>query len=265
MALQEAISTYMDIRGLIPQLYDEESKKWIAPQLRIRGFILRNDAQLRGQLELYYGQNLFSTPRLQQPYPEEGNQGAGVLLAQDTTGANVVSVDVNSETLFSQVYRIEFTGETAFDVTSELSGTQGSGTTGVSFTTTDTYLTIPKECWNGTFAKEDVHYVQVYNYDGLLVHLSSLLTASNLLDTIFTEEVPDASVASTRYTRLYNRLIGQLQDGVITLPGKQMLDRNLDPIQVDYVVDEYGRDITNYEEYEWSPTRPFDDTGGRFY
>jgi len=254
MPVLEAISTYLDIVDLIPQLFDDEAKEFnvLDPQ-QIRAFILRNDSQLRGQLELHYGTDLTETPRVDQPAPPSPiyNQGAGTLLLQDATGANKLTVLEASELLFSQVYRLEFTSDTAFDVESELTGDQGSGTKSASFTTTDTFLTIPSQLWNGVFAKEDVHYIRVHNYPGMIVHLSALLAATNILDTIFTEEVPDASATSQRYTRLYDRLVRALQQGIITIPGKAMVARDLDPVQVDYEVDEYGRDITDYRDLEW--------------
>ncbi len=256
MPVLEAISTYMDIVDLIPQLIDDEEHlfKVMSPQ-DIRGFILRNDSQLRGQLELYYGSNLTEVPRVDQPAAAIHNQGKGVLLLQNAGGTKELVVNESATTLFSQVYKLEFTSESEFDVESELSGTQGTGTiTDDPFTTTDTFLIIAKELWNGVFAKEDIHYIRVYNYPGMIVHLSSLLAATNILDTIFTEEVPDASATSQRYGRLYDRLIRALQGGIITIPGKAIVARDLDPIQIDYEVDRYGRDVTNYAEYEWPPS-----------
>ena len=86
----------------------------------------------------------------------------------------------------------------------------------------------------------------------MLVHLSSLIGAAGILDSIFTEEVPNASETARRYERLYNRLIKALQDGSIFLE-KGLVARDLDPIQIDYVVDQFGRDITDYADFEWDP------------
>lgn len=254
MPVLEAISTYMDIVDLIPQLIDDEDHifKVMSPQ-DIRGFILRNDSQLRGQLELYYGSDLTETPRVYQPAAAIHNQGNGVLLLQDSTGSNKLVVDDTAALMFSQVYKLEFTSEDTFKVESELTGPQGTGTTGLPFTTTDAFLTIADQLWNGTHVSGNLHYIRVYNYPGMIVHLSSLLTAANILDTIFTDEVPDASAASQKYLRLYDRLIRALQNGIITIPGKALVARDLDPVQVDYVIDVYGRDITNYRDYGWPP------------
>ena len=260
MPVLEAISTYIDIVDLIPQLTDSDDVKkfTVLKPVQIRAMILRNDEQLRSQLELMYGTALASTPRVHQPTPDDDNTGDATLLVQDSGTGNVVSVLESSEVLYSQVYEIKFTDAAAFDVKSELSGNQGSGSTAAEYTTADTFLTIPKECWNDTPIADDIFYVRVYNYSGMLVHLSSLLTAAYILDTVYTEEVPDASAAAGRYTRLYNSLIKALQSGKIKLSDNEVLARDIDPIQVDYEIDDFGRDITNYEDDEW-PRSSFSD------
>jgi len=138
-----------------------------------------------------------------------------------------------------------------FEVTSDLTGAQGTGSTSLSFTTTDTFLTIPNECWSGSFETEDSWYIAVYNYEGMLSHLSSLLAAVYILNTIYTEEVPDASATASKYEQIYNKLIRALQKGTIFLE-KDLSSRNLDPIQIDYEIDNHGNDVTNYTDDEWN-------------
>jgi hypothetical protein len=151
----------------------------------------------------------------------------------------------------TQVYKFTFTSATAYDCTSDLTGVQGSGNTSTTFTTTDTWLSVNKDLWSGTFATGDIWYVPVYNCEGMTTHMSSLLAAVYILNTIYTEEVPDASATATKYETIYNRLIRALQKGVIFLE-KDLTSRNLDPIQIDYEIDNYGRDVTNYQDDEWN-------------
>ena len=245
----ETLSTYLDVIDLIPQLYDEEDENYpvVTPQ-KMRNIIWRNDAQIRGQLKNYYGVDLTSTPRVAQPTPKRGYTALAELLLTD--GTNEIGV-TNSTSVKTQVYKILFTSPTAFEVTSDLTGSQGTGSTSSNFTTTDTFLTIPNECWSGSFETEDSWYIAVYNYEGMLSHLSSLLAAIYILNTIYTEEVPDASATATKYEQLYNRIIRALQQGTIFLE-KDLSSRNLDPIQVDYEIDDYGKDVTNYADDEWN-------------
>ena len=246
----EPISTFMDIVGLIPQLYDKDEKEFVYSIPLIKSYIIINDSQLRSQLKEYVGTDLTTTPRPGTPLPREGNQGKGTLLLTD--GTELLSV-LDDSGVYSQVYTITFTSDKAFIIESDLSGDQGDGTTNADFTTNDTFLIIPKELWKGTFVKDDVHYISIYPYEGMLVHLSSLLAARYMLDVIFTEEVPDASAASQKFGRLYNQLINAIQDGKIFLE-KGLVSRNIDPIQIDYEIDQYGQDVTNYQKDEWSRT-----------
>jgi hypothetical protein len=245
----ETLSTYLDVVDLIPQLYDEEDENFpvVTPQ-KIRDIIWKNDSQLRAQLKNYYGADLTSTPRLGTPHPSRGYTGTAQLSGSDGVVDMTVSDDSGVET---QVYKFTFTSATAYDCTSDLTGVQGSGNTSTTFTTTDTWLSVNKDLWSGTFATGDIWYVPVYNCEGMTTHMSSLLAAVYILNTIYTEEVPDASATATKYETIYNRLIRALQKGVIFLE-KDLTSRNLDPIQIDYEIDNYGRDVTNYQDDEWN-------------
>ena len=245
----ETLSTYLDVVDLIPQLYDEEDGNFpvVTPQ-KIRDIIWKNDSQLRSQLKNYYGADLTSTPRLGTPHPSRGYTGTAQLSGSDGVVDMTVSDDSGVET---QVYKFTFTSATAYDCTSDLTGVQGSGNTSTTFTTTDTWLSVNKDLWSGTFATGDIWYVPVYNCEGMTTHMSSLLAAVYILNTIYTEEVPDASATATKYETIYNRLIRALQKGVIFLE-KDLTSRNLDPIQIDYEIDNYGRDVTNYQDDEWN-------------
>ena len=248
----ETMSTYLDIVDLIPQLYDEEDTNYpvITPQ-KMRQLIWQNDAQVRSQLKNYYGTDLTSTPRVVQPVPKRGYTGSAELLLTD--GTNSITIADNTA-VKTQIYTLTFSSASAFDVRSDLTGVQGSGTEGSTFTSNDGYLVVHGDMFSGTFATSDVWHIPVYNYEGMLAHLSSLKAATTILDTIYTEEVPDASATSTKYNQLYNRLIRALQQGTIFL-DKDLTVRTADPIQVDYEIDLYGRDVTNYQDSEWDPRK----------
>ena len=249
---QQAIATYLDIVKLFPQLYDRDEKKWMIHPSTIRATIMDNDPTLRTQLRQYTPADMSQTPRVMPPLRGPDNQGAGTLLTMNADASETLEVS-EASTVYSQVYQILFTAPTAFTVESDLSGAQGTGSTTSDFTTTDTYLTIAKELWNGTFVKDDIFYIRVYNHEGTLVTLSAYLAAVELLDGIFTEQVPDASPTSTKYKRDYDRLIRAIQDGTIFLEVG-LVAREIGPVQVDYEIDQYGQDITNYEDFEWNKT-----------
>jgi len=247
----DAISTYLDIVDLIPQLYDDEDQNFpvLAPAA-IREIIIRNDAQLRSALRPYFGSTLSTeTPYAVTPIARYGNSAAGRLLL--TNGTNDITVSTGAS-IYSQVYKITFTSATAFSVEADMTGGQGTGATGSNFTTSDTYITINSALWNGTFFNGDVHYLKIYNHEHMLVHMSSLLCAQYILDTIYTEEVPDASATAEKYGQKYGRMLRDIQRGEAFLE-KGHSKRDIDPIQVDYEIDDYGTDVTDYAPADWNP------------
>ena len=248
---QDAISTYLDIVDLVPQLYDDEDQSFpvLAPE-QMRELIIRSDAQLRGELRPSYGSDLStSVPYAVTPIARFGNSANGKLLLTD--GTNSISVSTGAS-VYTQVYKFKFTSATAFSCESDLTGSQGTGATSGNFTTSDTFVTINSSLWNGVFFTGDVHYLKIYNHESLLSHLSSLLTAQYILDTIYTEEVPDASATAEKYGDKYRFMVRGLQQGT-TFLEKSLISRDITPIQVDYEIDEYGNDATKYKDTDWNP------------
>jgi hypothetical protein len=248
---QDAISNYLDTVDLVPQLYDDEDQNFpvLSPE-QIRELIIRNDAQLRGELRPFYGDSISTTtPYAVTPIARYGNSSAGKLLL--TNGTNDIAVSTGAS-IYTQVYKLTFTSTTAFDCESDLTGSQGNGTIGSNFTTTDTFVTINSALWNGSFFNADVHYLKIYNHEQMLAHLSALLTAQYILDTIYTEEVPDASATAEKYGEKYKQSIRMLRNGTAFLE-KGLTKRDINPIQVDYEIDEYGNDATKYRDTDWNP------------
>tara|TARA_R110000851_G_scaffold73733_3_gene162618 strand:- start:1174 stop:1947 length:774 start_codon:yes stop_codon:yes gene_type:complete len=246
------ISNFLDVVDLIPQLYDPEENKFnVLSQEEIRSIITRTDSRLKSELKPLYGSNLTtSVPYTTTPIARFGNSESGTILLQNAAGTSTLTV---AATLTStQVYKIKFTSGTAFTVTSDLTGANGTGSTAESFTTTDGKLTMPTGIYNGTFFNGDIHYLKVYNHETALVYLSALLAANTILNTIYTEEVPDASATAEKYLEQYTDQVRALQNGKAFLE-KGLTPRDINPIQVDYEIDEYGVDSTNYPEKDWNP------------
>ncbi len=246
------ISNFLDVVDLIPQLYDPEENKFnVLSEIEIRSLITRTDTRLKNELRPYYGSTLTtSTPYATSPVPRFGNTQTGNLLLENAAGTETLTV--SSSLSNTQVYTITFTSTTAFSVSSDLTGANGTGSTASDFTTTDTFLTIPTELWNGSFFNGDVHYIRVYTHESALVQLSALLAANQVLNTIYTEEVPDASASAEKYLEQYQRQVRALQRGEAFLE-KGLSTRDINPIQVDYEIDEYGVDATDYPEKDWNP------------
>jgi len=246
------IANFLDVVDLIPQLYDaEESAFNVLSEIELRSIITRTDSRLRMELKPYYGSSLTtSVPYATASIPRFGNTASGNLLLQNPAGSTTLTVSASLTA--TQVYTITFTSATAYTVTSDLTGANGTGAKGSSFTTTDTFLTIPAALWNGTFFNGDVHYIKVYTHESALVYLSTLLAANQVLNTIYTEEVPDASASAEKYLEQYLRQMRALQRGEAFLE-KGLSTRDINPIQVDYEIDEYGTDATNYPNKDYNP------------
>ena len=246
------IANFLDIVDLIPQLYDaEESSFNVLSEIELRSIITRTDARLKSELKPYYGGTLTtSAPYATTPVPRFGNTQTGNLLLQNAAGTETLTV--SSSLSNTQVYTITFTSTSAFSVSSDLTGSNGTGSVSSDFTTTDTFLTIPKQLWNGSFFNGDVHYIRVYTHESALVQLSALLAANQVLNTIYTEEVPDASASAEKYMEQYLRQMRALQRGEAFLE-KGLSTRDINPIQLDYEIDEYGTDATNYADKDYNP------------
>ena len=250
--ITDNIANFLDVVDLIPQLYDPEENKFnVLSEIEIRSLITRTDARLKSELKPYYGSTLTtSAPYATAPVPRFGNTASGNLLLQNAAGTETLTV--SSSLSNTQVYTVTFTSATAFSVSSDLTGANGTGSTSSDFTTTDTFLTIPTELWNGTFFNGDVHYIRVYTHESALVQLSALLAANQVLNTIYTEEVPDASASAEKYLEQYRNQIRALQRGDAFLE-KGLSTRDISPVQLDYEIDEYGTDATNYADKDWNP------------
>ena len=256
------IATVLDVVALIPQLYDEEDNAFnIRTSGEIRESINRGDGQLRGQLKTRFPEDLTMTPYAAIPirgFEQRGEDQRLLYRSPDNTKILIVLDD--DDLSVSQAYTITFTDPTSFGIVSDLTGPCGTGTTAGNAVTTDGVLTIPHELWDGTFVAGNIVYVKVYNYDRLLVRLSALIAAVEILDSIYTDQVPNASAAAEKYLGIYNQLLSQLKSGDLELTGVSTKDRDIDPIQVDYEVSDLGQDITNYEDREWPATDPDQDS-----
>ena len=246
------ISNFLDVVDLIPQLYDPEENKFnVLTENEIRSIITRTDSRLKAELRPYYGSDLTtSAPYATTPIPRFGNSEDGNILLANAAGT--ATLTVSSSLSATQVYTVKFTSGTAYTVTSDLTGANGTGATDSSFTTTDTFLTLPTGIFNGTFFNTDIHYIKCYQHEPALVYLSALLAANTILNTIYTEEVPDASATAERYLEQYERQVRALQSGQAFLE-KGLSTRDISPVQLDYEIDEYGVDATNYAEKDWNP------------
>lgn len=243
------LCTERDVLDLIPQLYDESTDTWsVYSARRLRGFILRSDGIIRTALRATYGADLTSgiTPWASIPETDEDNDaGSGELLPDITVDADAIT----------EVWTLTFTSTTEYNIVGSLSGSQGTGATGSDSASTNGYITVPTANWSGTFAIGDVFYVRTYDIEAAVVEMSALMASGVVLQSRYTEFVPNRSEISREYMEEARKRVDQVTDGDSPYAlevGRSA--RDIDPIQVDWEIDAYGNNITDYAETEWDPS-----------
>ena len=243
------LCTERDVLDLIPQLYDESTDTWsVYSTRRLRGFILRSDGIIRTALRATYGADLTSgiTPWASIPEADEDND--------DDSGELLPDITVDGDAI-TEVWTLTFTSTTAYSIAGSLSGSQGTGATGSDSASTNGYITIPSANWSGTFAIGDIFFIRTYNVEAAVVEMSALMASGVVLQSRYTEFVPNRSEMAQGYMETAKERVTQVtdEDSPYALEVGRAA-RDISPIQVDYVIDKYGSDITSYEETEWDPS-----------
>lgn len=149
-------------------------------------------------------------------------------------------------TAFTQQYEIRFTSTTDFTVTGNVEGAQGSGTTGIAFTTTNGDVTIPADAWQGTFSKDMRLLFGVYAYERTIVQITAELAAGRAIRDIrgsnqVEEDALGRRLIATALAKLSRLQKPDAPDGM-RLPS--MGDKTFGPVAMPYDVDALGRDIS---------------------
>jgi len=254
----ELFSTYRDIIDLIPQLYesDEDTADSIAVNSvyplvnpnRMRNFILKADGRIKAVLKEVYGNDLTIIPFYTIPEANYNNSGSGDLAYTDTAGTGL-KLTTTCET---QVWRFRFTDSTNFDCISSIWGSQGSGDTSSTFTSSNSKLILLSGLWSGTPATGDRFEIRTYNVNSILTQISSMLASYLILNSIYTENIPNSLDTADEYKKQAEDLLKDLRIQKIFLPDKGISEIDLDPVQVDYEVSDEGEDLTNYRDDEWN-------------
>jgi len=179
------------------------------------------------------------------------NEHSGV---SENTGSATLYGIVPSSSAETELWTITFSSASAFSVTGSRSGSQGSGTKGVAFTSTNTWISIPADVFSGTPANEDIFYVAVYKHYQLIVYLTSLVAASIVHNGLFNFLAPNETPITDRFRQEANRLIKNLNNGYdfsgtpFRLPSFSIDDRA--EIANPFYIDRLGLDISNYSDTE---------------
>ena len=155
-------------------------------------------------------------------------------------GATVAS------TAFSQQYTVKFTSATAFTVTGNIEGGQGTGSTASEFTTSNSDVVIATDAWVGTFEKDMTLVFGVYTYHPTVVQIASELAAGRTIRDVRGSNQVEEDALGRRLIATALAKIRALQrpdapDGM-RLPA--MGSPVIGPVSMPYDVDALGRDIS---------------------
>ena len=248
--MPELLCTELDIVDKVPQLWNSMDGEY-SPRsfIDILNVILESDGHIRSSLRQLYGADLTSGISPWAKVPEANsrpaNSGSGVLSPWITVAATAIT----------ELWKMTFSSATAVTVTAGISGSQGSGTVSVDFTSTNSYITIPAANWGGTPASGDIFYIRVYDVEAAVMGLSSAWAAHMLLDNLYTEEIPNRSDMAKAYGDMVERLLKSYTNDNSPYEletGKTVRDLDPIPIPGQMVISDTGEDIGVYEDWEFA-------------
>ncbi len=176
---------------------------------------------------------------------------AGVLLASYSNGGSGKLWAATAGTdAYTELWKITFTSSTAFSAEGSISGSQGTGSTGATFTTTNSDLVIESGMWSGTVNTSDKFYINIYDTFPELIEISAKLSAAYCLQSIYTGTVPNEQDLSIKYERqalnYLKRLSNPDADNGMAIGGR-LASLDLEKEVVDYEIDSKGNDISKYK------------------
>lgn len=233
----ELLSTWRDIVDLIPQLWDSENRQLINLKSKqdLMVAIMAADNTIKGELGRIYSDFSASSAWYKPPVNEQGNNNkASSLLPLLTLGADVKT----------EVITLTFNNASGFTAVGDLSGSLGTGSKYTTFSTST--LTIPSSAWFGTHSFGDIVYIRTYLSDPTVADsCSAPLAAANVLDSIYTDQIPNSLDTSNKYREMAMRVIGRLREQRAYLQ-KPPIEVDLSYEKINYDISPTGEDQTEY-------------------
>jgi len=222
----------------------------------LQNIIIKVDATIMGALRPIYGNDTTTaspyrttTPWCTAPFPQFG----GYPEADNTGNGLLLSVQANYQSNspgYTSGWKVEFSDGDTYTLYSFREGAQGGGNTNESVTSTNGDITIASDFWEAgdtPFAEGDKFYWSFVDTYPLLWGLSRDLATSKILQSIFAGQFGQLSeFANNLYTdsmRILRRL--QKPDGEDGLSLESLPSLDLEPVQIDYPVNEWGEVVSS--------------------
>lgn len=165
----------------------------------------------------------------------------------ENTGSGVLYGIVPASTAYTELWTITFTGATAYSVAGSYSGSQGTGSTSTTFTSTNADISIPNDVWAGAPATGDKFYVPVYRHHASIALISTLLACGLYLMGLHGGISTGDAKTDTLYNKGMDLLNKIVQNGAIM--GSDF-SFNTSDMMVPYEISIFGEDVTNYRADE---------------
>jgi len=253
MAVTELLSTELDVYNKVVMVVSdtgEHAGTWERSKEAIRNTIATTDGIIRTVLKLVYSTTLTSASAIDCGFPQpwSGNSGTGTIRLATANTTNTITQ------LFTLTYEsttYESTGS-YYTCVGSITGSDGNSYVASDFT--GSYLSILSTYHGGSPSDTDVIFIPTYKNERMLVEISSSLAASAILQSLYIAENPNAEDFSQRLKESALDMLKTLVDpnSNTELITVARTSRNINPIQVDYEIDEIGNDVTNYAAREWS-------------
>ena len=251
----DLFTTPIDVRILNEIIQSQtENSKILADNSRLLWAIFWATDEVRTSLYRTYPGDSYleaATPYCSPVLVPKYNEHSGI---SENTGSATLYGIVPSSDAETELWTITFSSTSAFSVTGSRSGSQGSGTKGIAFTSTNTWISIPADVFSGTPANGDVFYVAVYKHYPIIVYLTSLIAASIVHNGLFNFLAPNESQITDRFRQEANRLIKNFNSGYdfagqpFRLPSFSIDD--MAEIANPFFISRYGTDESNYSSTE---------------
>jgi hypothetical protein len=208
----------------------------------VESYIINEDGTVLSYLTQRYGgaAGLRTDRWVSTPFRKLDNQGKSKLLAATL---------LNTDDPYTAFWKVVFTSDTAFDVTSSLEGSQGSGATDSDFTSTNAELSIGTNAWENDgqgFAQNDSFYFSVVDCYRVVNKISADLAACAILQELYSEAVPNANEYAANLCKNAMALLEKLADPDSGLSLTDSVDYDVSSTAVDYNVSALGEDESDY-------------------
>jgi len=178
--------------------------------------------------------------------PKADEEGSG-----ENSGSGILAGIQPASTAYTELWTVTFSSASAFSVSGSFSGSQGTGSTASAFTSTNSDIVIPSDCWSGTPATGDIFYVIVYKHLQEIVVIASMLAVGLIYKGLSTGAAVGDNPEGINFYKdalsLLDQLISGNKGGIL---GSTLVPDGRD-LMVPYEISAQGYDITGYRTDEF--------------